>query len=75
MSILNILLSWNVANALFIFVVVIATIIIARIVDRLLKVQLKVLSTKMDIDETVYGLVRRIAVAIVYLAGIMIVVS
>ena len=75
MSILNILLSWNVANALFIFVVVIATIIIARIVDRLLKVQLKVLSTKMDIDETVYGLVRRIAVAVVYLAGIMIVVS
>ena len=67
--------TWNIANALFIFVVVIATIIVARIVDRLLKAQLKVLSAKMDIDETVYGLVRRIAVAFVYLAGIMIVVS
>ena len=78
MSILDTLpswLSWNIANALFIFVVVIATIIVARIVDSLLKTQLKVLSTKMDIDETVYGLVRRIAVAVIYLAGIMIVVS
>ena len=78
MSILDTLLSWftlNIANALFIFVIIIATIIVARIVDRLLKVQLKVLSTKMNIDETVYGLLRRIAVAFVYLAGIMIVVS
>ncbi len=78
MSILDTLPSWlslNIANALFIFVIIIATIIVARIVDRLLKTQLKLLSTKMDIDETVYGLVRRIAVAVVYLAGIMIVVS
>ena len=78
MSILNTLPSWltlNIVNALFIFVIIIATIIVARIVDRLLKAQLKLLSSKMDINETVYGLVRRIAVAFVYLAGIMIVVS
>ena len=68
-------LNWNIVNALFIFAVIIATIIVARIVDRLLKAQLKLLSAKMDVDETVYGLVRRIAVAFVYLAGIMIVVS
>ena len=68
-------LNWNIVNALFIFAVIIATIIVARIVDRLLKAQLKLLSAKMEIDETVYGLVRRIAVAFVYLAGIMIVVS
>ncbi len=78
MSIPDTLPSWfslNIANALFIFVVVIATIIVARIVDRLLKAQLKVLTTRMDIDATVYGLVRRIAVAVVYLAGIIIIVS
>ena len=68
-------LNWNIVNALFIFAVIIATIIVARIVNRLLKAQLKLLSAKMEIDETVYGLVRRIAVAFVYLAGIMIVVS
>ncbi len=67
--------SLNITNALFIFVIVIATIIVARIVDRLLKTQLKLLSAKMDIDETIYGLIRRIAVATVYLMGIIIVVS
>lgn len=78
MSILDTLpswLSWNIVNAVFIFSIIIVTIIVAKIVDRLLKAQLKVLSSKMDIDETVYGLVRRISVAFVYLAGIIIVVS
>ncbi|MDO9518248.1 MAG: mechanosensitive ion channel family protein [Methanosarcinaceae archaeon] len=68
-------LTWNIANALFIFAVVVATIIVAKIVDRLLKAQLKMLSAKMKVDEMVYGLVRRIAVAFVYIAGIMVVVS
>ncbi|MBW6470419.1 MAG: mechanosensitive ion channel [Methanosarcinaceae archaeon] len=78
MSILDNMPSWftgNIANALFIFIVVIATIIVARIVDRLLKAQLKMLSAKMNVDEMVYGLIRRIAVALVYIVGIMIVVS
>ncbi|HJH30028.1 MAG TPA: mechanosensitive ion channel family protein [Methanosarcinaceae archaeon] len=78
MSILDTLLSWftlNIANALFIFVIIIATIIVAKIVDSLLKAQLKLLSSKMNIDETVYGLLRRIVVAFVYLAGILIVIS
>ncbi|MGP8320283.1 MAG: mechanosensitive ion channel family protein [Methanosarcinaceae archaeon] len=78
MTIFDTFISWfslNIANALFIFLVVIATIVVARTVDKLLKTRLKLLSDKFDIDETVYGLVRRIAVAFVYLAGIIIIVS
>lgn len=78
MTIFDAFISWfslNITNALFIFVVVISTIIVARIVDKLLKTRLKLLSDKFEIDETVYGLVRRIAVALVYLAGIIIIVS
>ncbi|MGP8321731.1 MAG: mechanosensitive ion channel family protein [Methanosarcinaceae archaeon] len=78
MSISDNFISWfsfNITNTLFIFVVVIVTVVVARIVDQLLKTQLKLLSGKIDIDKTVYGLLRRIAVVLVYLAGIIIVIS
>jgi small conductance mechanosensitive channel len=68
-------LSWDIANVVFIVAVIAATIIVAKTVNRLLKVQFEITSQKLDVDETVYGLVRRMAVAVVYLVGMMIVIS
>ena len=64
-----------IANVVFIVVAILATFVIAKTVNRLLKVQFEIASQKLDVDETIYGLVRRMAVAVVYLVGIMIVIS
>jgi len=68
-------LSWDIANAVFILAVITVTIVVAKTVNRLLKIQFEITSRKLDVDETVYGLVRRIAVAVVYLLGIMVVIT
>ncbi|MBN1133374.1 MAG: mechanosensitive ion channel [Methanosarcinaceae archaeon] len=60
---------------MFVVIVITLTIFLAKTVNRLLKVEFEIASQKMDVDETVYRLVRRMAVAVVYLVGIMIIIS
>ncbi len=67
-------LSWDIVSFLFIFIVLIATIVLAKLVNKMLLAYFKVASKKMDIDETVYALVRRIIIAIIYLMGIVTIV-
>jgi small-conductance mechanosensitive channel len=64
----------NLANLVFVLAVIIASFIIAKIVDRALKTYFGIVSKKMVIDETVYGLVRRISVALIYFAGIIVII-
>ncbi|MEA1984892.1 MAG: mechanosensitive ion channel family protein [Euryarchaeota archaeon] len=68
-------LTWNITTILFVLVVVVSTVIVARIVDKLLKHQFELVSQRMNVDETVYGIVRHIAVALVYLAGVILVIA
>ncbi|MCD4820957.1 MAG: mechanosensitive ion channel family protein, partial [Methanococcoides sp.] len=53
-------ISWDIATILFVFLIVILTFVSAKMVDRLLKAYFHFASKKMKIDETTYGLVRRI---------------
>lgn len=68
-------LTWNITTILFVLVVVVSTVIVARIVDKLLKHQFELVSQRMNVDETIYGIVRHIAVALVYLAGVILVIA
>ncbi|SES81084.1 Mechanosensitive ion channel [Methanococcoides vulcani] len=67
-------LSWDVAVISFVFLVVILTFLFAKLIDRLLKAYFVLASKKMNIDETTYGLVRRIIVAIVYFSGFIVII-
>ncbi|WP_135606724.1 mechanosensitive ion channel family protein [Methanococcoides sp. NM1] len=67
-------LSWDVAVISFVFLVVILTFLFAKLIDRLLKAYFVLASKKMNIDETTYGLVRRIIVAIVYFSGFLVII-
>ncbi|ABE53185.1 mechanosensitive ion channel family protein [Methanococcoides burtonii] len=77
MEILDVIPSWlsgDVAVIFFAFFVVILTFFTARLTDRLLKAYFVLASKKMNIDETTYGLVRRIIVAVVYFAGLLVII-
>lgn len=67
-------LSWDVAVISFVFLIVILTFLFAKLADRLLKAYFVLASKKMNIDETTYGLVRRIIVAIVYFSGFLVII-
>ncbi len=67
-------LSWDIAAIAFIVFIIFLTVIVAKITDRLLKAYFILASKKMRIDETTYGLVRRVVVALVYFAGVLIIV-
>ena len=67
-------ISWDIATILFVFLIVILTFVSAKMVDRLLKAYFHFASKKMKIDETTYGLVRRIVVGLVYFFGIVVIV-
>jgi len=67
-------ISWDIATILFVFLIVILTFVSAKMVDRLLKAYFQFASKKMKIDETTYGLVRRIVVGLVYFIGIIVIV-
>ncbi|MDA0524237.1 mechanosensitive ion channel family protein [Methanococcoides alaskense] len=67
-------ISWDIATILFVFLIVILTFVSAKMVDRLLKAYFQFASKKMKIDETTYGLVRRIIVGLVYFFGIIVIV-
>ncbi len=62
-------------DLIFIFVVLVATLIISKIVDRLLKNQFKVISQKLKVDETIYRIFRHVTVALVYLLGIILIIT
>ncbi|WP_440952641.1 mechanosensitive ion channel family protein [Methanococcoides sp. FTZ1] len=67
-------LSWDVAVVSFAIFVFILTFVLAKLTDRLLKAYFVLASKKMNIDETTYGLVRRIIVAMVYFSGFIVIV-
>lgn len=67
-------LSWDIATILFVFLIVILTFVSAKMADRLLKAYFQFASKKMKIDETTYGLVRRIIVAMVYFSGFLVII-
>ncbi|MFP4654076.1 MAG: mechanosensitive ion channel family protein [Methanohalobium sp.] len=64
----------NLQSIIFIFAVIIASYIIAKVVDRALKTYFHIVSKKIDVDETIYNLVRRICVALIYFAGLVIII-
>ncbi|MGM0770285.1 MAG: mechanosensitive ion channel family protein [Halobacteriota archaeon] len=67
-------LSWDIAVISFVFFVIILTFLLAKLVNRLLKAYFVLASKKMNIDETTYGLVRRIIVAMVYFSGFFVII-
>jgi small-conductance mechanosensitive channel len=67
-------LSWDIAVITFVFLIVILTFFFAKLIDRLLKAYFVLASKKMNIDETTYGLVRRIIVAVVYFSGFLVII-
>ncbi|WP_445476282.1 mechanosensitive ion channel family protein [Methanococcoides methylutens] len=67
-------LSWDIAVISFAFLILILTFLVAKLTDRLLKAYFVLASSKMNIDETTYGLVRRIIVAMVYFTGFLMIV-
>ncbi|AEH61206.1 MscS Mechanosensitive ion channel [Methanosalsum zhilinae DSM 4017] len=64
-------LTWDFANFFVIIFIIVITIVAANLVNRMLHAYFRVVSKKMEIDETVYALVRRIIIAMIYLGGII----
>lgn len=67
-------ISWDIAIIMFVFFIVIFTFVSAKAADRLLKAYFDFASKKMKIDETTYGLVRRIIVGLVYFFGVLVII-
>ncbi|MCL7415619.1 MAG: mechanosensitive ion channel family protein [ANME-2 cluster archaeon] len=68
-------LSWNIATPTFIIVIIVVTFFIARLVNELLLGYFKKVSLKLKVDPTGYRLLRHLAVAAIYLLGLIIIVS
>jgi len=68
-------LSWNVATTIFIFMIIVATIFFARLSDRLLQGYFKKASLKLRVDPTGYRLLRHLVVAVIYIVGLIVVIS
>ena len=64
-------LTWDLANFFAIIFIIVITIVAANLVNRMLHAYFRVVSKKMEIDETVYAFVRRIIIALIYLGGII----
>lgn len=67
--------SMHLSDLIFILIVIILTLFISKVVDRLLKNQFKIVSQKLNVDETIYRIFRHTAVAFVYLLGIIVVIA
>lgn len=63
------------SDLVFVFVVIVATTIVSKILDRLLRNQFKIISQKLNVDETIYRIFRHITVAFVYLLGFLVIIS
>ena len=68
-------LSWDLATPIFIFIIIFATIFFARLVDRLLLGYFNNVSLKLRVNPTGYRLLRHLAVAAIYIFGLIIIVS
>ena len=68
-------LSWDIATPVIIFLIIVPTIFFARLVDRLLLVYFKNISLKLKVDPMGYNLLRHLAVACVYIVGLILIVS
>lgn len=74
-SLLEIVYGINRTTLIFVILVIVGTILIAKAVNKLIDVQVRAMSKKMNIDQTAYSLVRHSTVALIYLIGLMIIVS
>lgn len=68
-------LSLHFSRVAFIILIVFLTVLTARIVDKLLVTQMRMMNNKMNIDQTSYSIIRHSSVAVVYLMGLVVVVS
>lgn len=64
----------DIHTIILILVIAIATFVIARIINRLVLRYFKVVSEKLNVEETTYAVTRQLIVALVYLAGIILIV-
>ena len=64
----------DIHTIILILVIAIATFVIARIINRLVLRYFKVVSEKLNVEETTYAVTRQLIVALVYLAGIIVIV-
>ena len=68
-------ITWELVNASLIILTILLTVFFARSVDHILSRQFKVVSKKMNVDQTSYRVVRHTAVASIYIFGILVVVN
>ncbi|WP_319508236.1 mechanosensitive ion channel family protein [uncultured Methanolobus sp.] len=68
-------ITWELVNASLIILTILLTVFFARSVDHILSRQFKIVSKKMNVDQTSYRVVRHTAVASIYIFGILIVVN
>jgi small conductance mechanosensitive channel len=68
-------LSLHSSKIAFIILIIFLTVLTARIVDKLLVIQMRMMNNKMNIDQTSYSIIRHSSVAVVYLMGLVVVVS
>jgi len=64
----------DIHTIILILVITIATFVIARIINRLVLRYFKVVSEKLNVEETTYAVTRQLIVALVYFAGIILIV-
>ncbi len=65
----------DLTEIIFILLVAVLTFLAAKLLDRLMDTELRAMNKKMNIDQTSYKLLRHISVAVVYLIGLIIVIS
>jgi Small-conductance mechanosensitive channel len=68
-------ITWELVNASIIILTILLTVFFARSVDHILSRQFKIVSKKMNVDQTSYRVVRHTAVASIYIFGILVVVN
>lgn len=74
-SILNIINIIDTTTFVFVILIVIVTYFVANMVNKLIDIQVHIMSKKMNVDKKVYSVVRHSTVAVVYLLGTIIIVS
>jgi small-conductance mechanosensitive channel len=63
------------SDFIFVLAVLICAFMAATIVNRILTTQFKIISLKLNVDETIYRLFRRITVAFVYFLGLIVIIA
>ncbi|WP_321418737.1 mechanosensitive ion channel family protein [uncultured Methanomethylovorans sp.] len=68
-------LSLHFVKVAFVILIIFFTVLIARIVDKLMVTQVRIMNKKMNIDQTSYSIIRHSSVAVIYLMGLVVTVS